>query len=170
MHNFYRNILRFIIPSLRRWTDVDKEHNRYFNLSRIQGQQQHIQQLIHQAIPRKVVKIKMQVSSIGLPWLKNQNVDIIDAGTASQYSNTEAKKTALKWKKITDYTKDVQANYKTLRNININFPYYEHYPQYTWLGTRTSGYTNYTYYIIPSGVVNWHYTYYAFELRPVITK
>ena len=112
----------------------------------------------------------MQVSSIGLPWLKNQNVDIMDAGTASQYSNTQDKIDKLKWKKITDYTKEVQANYKTLRNININFPYYEDFLRYTWLGTRHSSYTNYTYYLIPSGVVNWHYTYYAFELRPVITK
>ena len=58
MHNFYRNILRFIIPSLRRWTDVDKEHNRYFNLPREEREQQHIQQLIHQRILRKSSKGK----------------------------------------------------------------------------------------------------------------
>ena len=67
----------------------------------------------------KVVKVKMQVSSIGLPWLKNKNTDIMDEGTAKAYSNTQSKRDKLKWKKITDYTKDVQANYKTLRNINI---------------------------------------------------
>ena len=119
----------------------------------------------------KVVKVKMQVSSIGLPWLKNKNTDIVDTGTAQSYSDTEAKKTALKWKKITDYTKDVHASYKTLRNIN-NIEIYgdESYLQYTRLGTRYSGYTNITYSIHPSGVVGWHYTYYVFGLRPVITK
>ncbi len=55
----------------------------------------------------KVVKAKMQVSAIGLPWLKNKSTDIMDAGTASQYSNTQIKQYALKYKKITDYTKEV---------------------------------------------------------------
>ena len=119
----------------------------------------------------KVVKIKMQVSSIGLPWLKNKNVDIIDTGTAQSYSDTQEKRDKLKWKKITDYTKDVHASYKTLRNIN-NMTISEHatYPQYTWLGTHSSVYTNYTSHMNPSGVVDWYYTSSAFGLRPVITK
>ena len=113
----------------------------------------------------------MQVSSIGLPWLKNKNVDIIDTGTAQSYSDTQEKRDKLKWKKITDYTKDVHANYKTLRNIN-NMTISEHatYPQYTWFGTRYSGYTNDTYNIYPSGVVDCLSTYNVFGLRPVITK
>ena len=118
----------------------------------------------------KVIKLKMQVSSIGLPWLKNKNTDIMDEGTANQYSNTQEKRDKLKWKKITDYTKDVQANYKTLRNININISNDEHYPQYTWLGTRYSVYTDCTYDIDLSGVVGVPNTYNALGLRPVITK
>ena len=113
----------------------------------------------------------MQVSAIGLPWLKNKNTDIMDESTASQYSNTQIKQDALKYKKITDYTKEVQASYKTLRNIN-NMTINEHatYPQYTWLGTRCSGYSYSTYKIDPSGVVVWYYTDTVFGLRPVITK
>ena len=119
----------------------------------------------------KVVKVKMQVSSIGLPWLKNKNVDIIDTGTAQSYSNTQEKRDKLKWKKITDYTKDVQASYKTLRNIN-NMTINERatYSQYTWLGTRYSVYTDCTYDIDLSGVVGAPNTYNALGLRPVITK
>ena len=113
----------------------------------------------------------MQVSSITLPWLKNKNVDIMDAGTASQYGNTEAKKTALKWKKITDYTKDVHASYKALRNIKIDIVENERYTQHTWLRTRHPEYdSNVTYTLHPPGSVNWFYTLYAFGLRPVITK
>ena len=41
----------------------------------------------------------MQVSSIGLPWLKNKNADIMDEGTAKAYSNTQSKRDKLKWKK-----------------------------------------------------------------------
>ena len=112
----------------------------------------------------------MQVSSIGLPWLKNKNVDIIDEGIASQYSNTQTKRNKLKWKKITDYTKDVRASYKALRNININISNDEHYPQYTWLGTRYPGYTDCTHDIDLSGVVGAPNTYNVLGLRPVITK
>ena len=119
----------------------------------------------------KVVKIKMQLSSISLPWLKNKNVDIMDEGTANQYSNTQEKRDKLKWKKITDYTKDVHASYKTLRNINnIEIHGDEIFLQYTWLGTRSSVYTYFTSYINLYGGVDSHYTYYVFVLRPVITK
>ena len=121
----------------------------------------------------KVVKVKMQVSSISLPWLKNKGVDIMDVGTASQYSNTQDKRDKLKWKKITDYTKDVQASYKTLRNIKINIVENESHTQHTWLGTRHPGSeydSNVTYALQPPGGVDWYYTFYVFGLRPVITK
>ena len=119
----------------------------------------------------KVVKIKMQVSSIDLPWLKNRTTEVMDAGAASQYSNTQEKRDKLKWKKITDYTKDVQSSYKALRNIKINIVENESYTQYTWLRTRHSEYdSNVTYTLHPPGIVDWYYTVYSFGLRPVITK
>ena len=94
----------------------------------------------------------------------------MDEGTASQYSNTEAKKTALKYKKITDYTKDVNASYKTLRNINVSFDLYSSYIQMSWLGTRYSGSTSITWHIHPSGTVALASAHSALGLRPVITK
>ena len=120
----------------------------------------------------KVVKVKMQVSSISLPWLKNKSTDIMDAGTASQYSNTDDKKTALKWKKITDYTRDVSASYKALRNINNISNYIEAtYPEYTRLNTKYSyGETFWTICIDPYGKLVWHWTTIIMGLRPVITK
>ena len=113
----------------------------------------------------------MQAVSIGLPWIKNKNTDIMDTGTAQSYSNTQDKIDKLKWKKITDYTKDVQSSYKTLRNIN-NMTINEHATdsQYTCLGTRPSGYTNFTYSIALPGVISWYFTSNIFGLRPVITK
>ena len=119
----------------------------------------------------KVVKVKMQVSSIGLPWLKNKSTDIIDEGIASQYSNTEAKKTALKWKKITDYTKDVRASYKALRNIKINIYADIHYPLISRLGTQSPNLSTDTYGIKEDGdIYSYTTTYDALGLRPVITK
>ena len=113
----------------------------------------------------------MQVSSISLPWLNNKTTDIMDAGTAQSYSNTQEKRDKLKYKKITDYTKDVRASYKTLRNINnITVNESENFPEYTWLSTRYSGSPVYTYIIHPSGLIVWNFTFYADGLRPVITK
>ncbi len=112
----------------------------------------------------------MQVSSIGLPWLKNKSTDIMDEGTAKAYSNTQSQRDKLKWKKITDYSKDVNASYKTLRNIKINIAENESYTQYTWSNTRYSSYSHTTWSINPSGVVAWSTTRGTFGLRPVITK
>ena len=113
----------------------------------------------------------MQVASIGLPMLKNRTIEVMDEGTASQYSNTQAKRDILRWKKITDYTKDVHASYKTLRNIKINIAENASFTQYTWLRTRHSGYdSNVIFDLHPSGSVYWDYTYFAIGLRPVIIK
>ena len=103
-------------------------------------------------------------------WIKNQNVDIMDAGTASQYSNTQDKRDKLKWKKITDYTKEVHASYKSLRNINVSFDLYSSYIQMAWLGTLYSGSTSITWHILPSGIVALASAHSALGLRPVITK
>ncbi len=118
----------------------------------------------------KVVKVKMQVRSIGLPWLKNKNVDIMDEDTASQYSNTQAKRDKLKWKKLTDYTKDVQPSYKILRNINKTSIYEQDYSRETWLGTQQLGYSHRAAQIKMSGEIYNHPTNIIFGLRPVITK
>ena len=119
----------------------------------------------------KVVRAKMQAASIRLPWIKNKNTDIMDTGTAQSYSDTEDKKTALKWQKITDYTKDVHASYKTLRNINnIEIHGDESYLQHTRLSTRYTVYNDFTWSIDPSGVIDWYRTYDIYGLRPVITK
>ncbi len=112
----------------------------------------------------------MQVSSIGLPWLKNKNTDIMDEGTAKAYSNTQSKRDKLKWKKITDYTKDVHASYKTLRNINLNNAIETDYLQMTWLGTRYSGNSYWAYHILPSGAIELAASHATLGLRPVITK
>ena len=119
----------------------------------------------------KVVKIKMQVSSISLPWLKNRTTEVMDAGTAQSYSDTQAKRDKLKWKKITDYTKNIHTSYKALRNIN-NITVYEQvsYPQYSWLRVRNSGSTFYVFSIDSPGTIERHWTYHTYGLRPVITK
>ena len=118
----------------------------------------------------KVVKIKMQVSSISLPWLKNKNTDIMDTGTAQSYSDTQTKMDKLKWKKITDYTKDVHASYKTLRNINVTIYDDEYYSRLLWLGTRYSGNSYWAYHILLSGAIELAASHVPLGLRPVITK
>ena len=112
----------------------------------------------------------MQVSSIGLPWLKNKNVDIIDTGTAQSYSNAQEKRDKLKYKKITDYTKDVHASYKSLRNINVTNDVDSSYIQMAWLGTHYSANTYWTFHILPSGIVELAFVHAVLGLRPVITK
>ena len=94
----------------------------------------------------------------------------MDEGTASQYNNTQEKRDKLKWKKITDYTKDVHSSYKTLRNINVSFDLYSSYIQMAWLGTLYSGSTSITWHILPSGTVALASAHSALGLRPVITK
>ena len=118
----------------------------------------------------KVIKLKMQVSSIGLPWLKNRTTEVMDDVTAQSYSNTQEKRDKLKYKKITDYTKDVHASYQSLRNINVSFDLYLSYIQMAWLGTRYSVNTYWAFHILPSGIVALASAHSALGLRPVITK
>lgn len=95
----------------------------------------------------------------------------MDAGTAQSYSNTQDKKDKLKWKKITDYSKDVHTSYKSLRNINVTIYDDEYYSRLLWLGTQAMVYTDYAYHIIITGEVRFHGRVCdPFGLRPVITK
>ena len=86
----------------------------------------------------KVVKAKIQASTIYMPKMKNKYTDEMGQTEFFAYAHTALQQQALKYKKITDYAAVVRSRYVAIRGINISIYEGGNFAELSYVNTRNS--------------------------------